>query len=107
MVMRETVASLAIRLNPGRDRLGDVAGRDACADRLVEAGPHARAHAAEQRRAVRGALVDADALEPDLEHRGEDRAPQRAAPAAAAEPRARHVPADQVRGVAQRERDAL
>src|SRR3954453_20997673 len=103
MVMRETIASIAIRLNPGRVRLGDIAGRDAGADRLVEAGPHARAHPAEQRRAVRGALIDADALERDLEHRGEERAPQRAAPAAAAEPRARHVSADQIRGVAERE----
>src|SRR4051794_28173980 len=107
MVMRETIASIAIRLNPGRYRLGDIADLDGRLGRLLDARPHAAAHPAEQRRAIRGALVDADARERALEHRGEDRAPQRAAPAAAAEPRARHVSADQIRGVAQREGDAL
>src|SRR4051794_28296409 len=87
VVLLETIARLAVDRYRLRYRLGDIADLDARLDRLVDARPHARAHAAEKRGSVGRPLVDADALERDLEHRGEDRAPQVAAPAAAAQPR--------------------
>ena len=72
--------------------------------------PDAGRNAAENRGAERGALVDRDALERQLEHRGDDLQPQLAARAAA-----RHAPerraatelVDQIERVAKAERYAL
>ena len=58
-------------------------GRTVAATARVHVWPDAGRDAAEDRGAERGALVDRDALERQLEHRGDDREPQLAARATA------------------------
>ena len=77
---------------------------------LVRARPEAAGDAAEQRGTVRGAGVDGDALEGQLQHRRDDPQPQLAARAATAHAPHRGPAAEirhEVERVAQSERHAL
>ena len=71
---------------PIRPRARSARRADRRGDRRVHVGPDAGRDAAEDRRAERSALVDRDALERQLEHRGDDLQPQLAAGAAARDP---------------------
>ena len=79
------VAAVAVLVDPlplgvGLDRVADA---DARVDRLLRGGERARGDAAEERRAVGGALLDRRALDRDPEHGGDDLQPELAAGAAA------------------------
>ena len=79
--IERAVASVAApRRPPAQSGSGSTVSRDAHAggDRLVHVGEHAAGDAAEQRGAVRRALLDdAVALEREAEHRGDDLEPER------------------------------
>src|SRR5688500_17831206 len=79
----EALAPLAVGLDPAGDGLYPVARSHARGDGLARVGPDAARDAAEQRGAVRGALLDRQPLNGQLEHRGDDLQPQHAAGAAA------------------------
>src|SRR5213079_2425126 len=70
------VALLPVGLDPIRDRLDQVARANARRYRGVDVGPRAGGHPAEDSRAECRALVDRDALEGQLEDRGDDLGPQ-------------------------------
>ena len=104
------LAPVAIGLDPLRDRLDPLPGPDRRGDGGVDVGPDAGRNTAEKRGAEGGAGVDRDALERQLEDRGDDPQPLLAAGAAAGDPSALRRGADlaeQVERVAEPERDAL